>query len=606
MLGKNEKIVRRICHLRQGFSLVESLVAIAIFVMLAGVIYQTSALLIKGIGTYRENTAISSLADQYMEIVHNLPYSAVGTLSGNPHGSLPDLPNAPQVTVNDVIYQIYYVVNYIDDPADGTAEAGTDPAPNDYKQVKLYIKNSSTSQTYSFATNITPKNLESLESGGALAITVFDAVGKPVPNATVNIVNNVVSPNINLTRTTDASGNWIEVGLPDSANSYHITATKNGYSSDGTSPITDNNPNPTKTNSTILNGQVTKISFSIDKLSTLSFETLDQSCNILTEVPLKVQGEKLIGEPDLLKFDHNYTSDSAGKINLGSIEWDNYRPTLTGGAQMVYGSSPVQEVSVLPDTNQNFALIIGPKTIYGLLTIVKDVATGNPVEGADVQLQNTTLNIDETKITGGSVWSNPDWTGGPGQTDWLDNTKYFGDDGNISTNVVPTALRLWSNDNGATYAADGSLISSTFDTGTASTTYTTLTWQPTSQDPATTVKFQIAVNNQETATTTWNFTGPEGSGSFYTTSGTTINAPEARYIRYKVYLNTTETTKTPTLTNVNINYISGCFTPGQVFFSGISSSSQYMITVNANGYQTKTIDPLTVTGYQTLNVSLNH
>ena len=171
-----------------GFSMIESLVSIAIFAILSAAIYQTSALLIKGIGIYRENTTISSLASQYMEIVHNLPYSAVGTLSGNPHGNLPDEPNAPLININGVDYQIYYVVNYIDNPADGTALAGTDFASNDYKQVKLYVRNAGSGKTYSFLTNITPKGLENLESGGALYIKVFDAVGQPVPNATINIL----------------------------------------------------------------------------------------------------------------------------------------------------------------------------------------------------------------------------------------------------------------------------------------------------------------------------------------------------------------------------------------------------------------------------------
>lgn len=591
---------------KAGFSLVESLVAVAIFALLAGVVYQTSALLTKGVGTYREDVVITSLADQYMEIVHNLPYSAIGTLSGNPHGNLPDLPNTPTTTVNGITYQIYYVVNYIDDPADGTALAGTDFAANDYKQVKLYVKNLASGKTYSFVTNITPKGLENLDSGGALSIKVFNAVGQPVPNATIHILNTVLQPNINLTRTTDAAGNWIEVGLPDSVSSYHITAAKNGYSTDSTYPITVGNPSPTKPDATIANGQVTQVSFSIDKLSSLSFKTLDQSCGLLADTGLGVKGEKLIGTPNVFKFNHDYSADGQGNISLDNIEWDNYSPTTTDSAKMIYGSSPIQVVTVLPDTTQNFTLILGPKTPNSLLAIVKDAATGNPVEGASVHLENSNLNIDEEKLTGGSVWENNDWTGGAGQSDWSDTTKYFGDNGYVSTSVVPAALRLLSYDNGATYVSAGSLISSTFDTGTASTTYTTLTWQPTSQDPATSLKFQIATGNTS-ATTTWNFAGPDGTaGSFYTTSGTTINRPSARYVRYKVFLDTADETKTPVLTSVNVNYVSGCFTPGQAIFPGITVGTGYNVTVSGSGYQTQSIENASSSGYQILQVWLNH
>ena len=589
-----------------GFSMIESLVSIAIFAILSAAIYQTSALLIKGIGIYRENTTISSLASQYMEIVHNLPYSAVGTLSGNPHGNLPDEPNAPLININGVDYQIYYVVNYIDNPADGTALAGTDFASNDYKQVKLYVRNAGSGKTYSFLTNITPKGLENLESGGALYIKVFDAVGQPVPNATINILNTTIVPNINLTRTTDSAGNWIEVGLPNSANSYHITTTKNGYSSDATYPITELNPNPTKPDSTIADGQVTQLSFSIDKLSTLAFHTLNQICAPLSDISMEVQGEKLIGNPNLLKFDHYYTSDSLGDISTGQIEWDNYVPALAGSNLMIYGSSPIQEVTVLPDTHQEYTLILGPKTTNRLLVIVKDAATKNPVENAEVHLENTNLGIDLSRQTGGSVWSSNDWTGGAGQTDFTDPTKYFSDDTGVSTSIIPTALRLLSYDNGVTFVNSGALISSIYDTGTAETVFTSLDWQPTSQNPDTSVKFQLSSSNDR-ATTTWDFIGPDGtSGSFYTTPGTTINVPNARYIRYKVFLDTADSSKTPVLTSVNINYVSGCFTPGQVMFPGLIQASDYQLTVSAPGYIDQIIDSLNINGYQSKEIILNH
>lgn len=581
--------------MKRGFSLVESIIAIAIFVLLANVIYQTSALLIKSVGTYRENATISSLASQYMEIVHNLPYSSVGTVNGNPHGTLPDQPSTTTVNINGLDYQIYYVVNYIDNPADGTALAGTDFAPNDYKQVKLYVKNIKTEKTYSFLTNITPKGLENLDSGGALVIKVFDSVGQPVPNATINISNTNLATNINLTRTTDDQGNWIEVGLPDSANSYHIMASKNGYSGDQTYPISAGNPNPVKPDSTIANGQVTQISFSIDKLSSLSFDTLDQNCAVLNNIAMNISGTKLIGTPSLLKFNNNYTSNSAGKISLDSLEWDNYLPTITDPTKMIYGSSPIQQVSVSPDTEQNFTLLLGPKTTNSLLVIVKDAATNNPLEGARVHLEKTDPSFDETKITGGSVWINSSWSN-------LSDQEIF----SVSGETLPSALRLLSYDDGATYTPNGTLASSVFDTGTASTTYTTLTWQPTSQDPETNIKFQIATANENLATTTWNFTGPDGTAeSFYTTSGTSINSQSGRYVRYKAFLATSNPIKTPALTSLNINYVSGCFTPGQVIFTSLNSSPDYSVNVSADTYQTQTVSGLNITGNQTLEILLN-
>jgi prepilin-type N-terminal cleavage/methylation domain-containing protein len=588
---------------QRGFSLIESMVAIAIFVLLAGVVYQAFFLTYKDAALNWQNTTVSSLARQYLENARNIPYAQIGTIQGNPHGTLPDFANPSTVTISNATYQIYYEVTYIDDPADGTAIAGTDPAPDDYKQVKLSIKNVASGQITNFVTSIVPSGLENMTNGGALSLSVINAFGQPVPDATINITNNSVSPSIDLSRISDANGKWVEVGLPDSANSYHIVVSKSGYSSDQTYPITVQNPSPTKTDATISNGQVTQISFSIDQTSNLTFNTLNQTCGPISGVGLEVKGSKLIGTPNVIKYDNSFSSNSSGQVTLNNIEWDNYIPALTGNSYMIYGSSPIQQIDLLPNTSQLFNLILGPKTANSLLVIVKDSSTGNPIEGANVELTNPSPSVDTTKTTGGSLWSEQYWNGGSGQANWNDTTKYWQDGGGISTTDVPLAVRLL-NSGGLTLVNSGYLDSSTFDTGGSSTSYTTLNWQPTSQDPAATVKFQVATNNDNT---TWNYIGPDGtSGTYYTTPGESINSANNNneYIRYRAYLSTTDNTKNPTLTSVGINYVSGCFTPGQVFFAELASSSNYQVTASMSGYTAKTVSSLNISGYQVLQVSL--
>jgi len=586
---------------KAGFSLIEILISIAIFVLLAITIFQTSALFIHTTGVYREDIVVSNLADQYMEIIHNLPYLNIGTINGNPSGDLPDLPNAIKEVINGYTYQIYYVINYIDDPANGTLTN-----ESDYKQVKLYIKNIASEKTYNFVTDITPKAIENLKNTGTLFIKVFDATGIPVPNATINISNTFLIPHINLTRTTNINGNWIETNLPSSANNYHISVTKTGYSSDQTYPSTINNPNPIKEDSTIINGQITEVSFSIDKLSSLSIHTLDQNCSVLENIGINMQGSKRISDnPIILKYNHNYTSDESGNISLNSVEWDNYTPNINDPEKIIYGSSPVQEITVLPNTKQDFSLILGPKTTNSLLVIVKDSTSGNPLKNANVNLKNSKLEIDLNKLTGGSVWSSNDWSRGDGQDNWIDEKKYSSSN-SISTNIIPLSLRLISYDGGQTYASNGSLISSIYDTGTNQTTFTTLDWKPTSQIASTSIKFQIATSN-DISTSTWNFIGPDGtSASYYDTPQTTIKNSPARYIRYKVYLNTNDNTKTPILTNVNINYTLGCLTPGQAFFSDLKEDSDYQTTISLPGYTTQVINHSNIDGNKVLEILLSH
>ena len=189
-----------------------------------------------------------------------------------------------------------------------------------------------------------------MTAGGALSLSVINALGQPVPDATINITNFAIVPNINLSRISDANGKWVEVGLPDSANSYHVVVTKSGYSTDQTYPITVQNPSPTKGDATIANGQVTQISFAIDQTSNLTFNTLNQTCGPISGVPLEVKGSKIIGTPNVIKYDNTFTSDSSGQVPLSNIEWDNYTPALTGNTYMIYGSSPIQQINILPNT----------------------------------------------------------------------------------------------------------------------------------------------------------------------------------------------------------------------------------------------------------------
>ncbi|HTR18575.1 MAG TPA: carboxypeptidase-like regulatory domain-containing protein [Candidatus Paceibacterota bacterium] len=586
----------------RGFSLITTAIAVGIFAMLGIAAYDLEVSSTKALRAYREKEDVAALADQYFEAMRNLPYSEIGTVSGNPHGVLADQPNALSVTYNGNTYQLYYAVEYVDDPADGTASAGTDAAPNDYKQIKLYVKNLADGLVVPFTTTVVPQGLEGLASGGALSLQAIDANGLPVPGASLNITNSSVSPSINVTRTADSNGNWIEVGLPDSVSSYQITATKSGYSSDQTYASSPGNPNPTKPNATISNGQVTRVSFSIDHQSALTLNTVDQTCQPLSGVGLELRGTKLIGTPGVYKFDNTYTSNSLGQVVLNPLEWDTYTPAITSASYMIYGSSPIQQINLLPGTSQQSTLVLGPSTSNSLLVIVKDASTGNPLQGASVELTKSP-SYDSTLLTAGSILYQSDWSGGSGQTDFSIPNEYAADDGNVDTGTIPTGVRLRQLAN--SYASSGSLTSSSFDTGTASTSYTTLFWNPTSQSASTSVQFQIATNNDDA---TWNFVGPDDTAStYYTTPGTTINPAQSnnRYFRYQMFLSTISTSTTPVVSNVTVNYVSGCASPGQAMFAGLSGGSNYTLIVSMAGYQTQTISNVNINGYNSLQVLLS-
>jgi hypothetical protein len=105
---------------------------------------------------------------------------------------------------------------------------------------------------------------------------------------------------------------------------------------------------------------------------------------------------------------------------------------------------------------------------------------------------------------------------------------------------------------GMAYYDSGILTSSTYDTSGASN-FGNLAWTATT--PAgTSIRFQIATNNDSA---TWDFKGPDGTaGTYYTSSGSPIwyGHDSDRYIKYKAFFGTTDTSETPVLHDVSINF----------------------------------------------------
>jgi len=590
---------------KSGFTIIELIVTVAIFTILLSAMLGTFSVLARTVKVAREKTVLASLASNYLEIVKNMPYSDVGTLSGNPNGSLVDFTNAISQKIEAVTYKIYYEVTYMDDPSDGTVLAGTDSLAADYKQVKMNILNTVTGQLNSFFTTIVPQGLEGTTNAGALLIQVLDSQGNPLAGADIHITYPTTTPTIVLDRQTNASGQWVEVGLPIAANKYRVVVSKTGYSSDQTYHATVLNPNPVHPDATIANGTVTQMTLSIDTLANLNIKTLNSICQPVNNVNVNVRGGKLIGtSPSVYKYNNNYGS-TAGGINLTSIEWDTYTPTLlTGQSWIIRGTSPIQKIDVAAGTTQTYTMILDTNTTStSLLVVVKDSSSQTALENVSVDLKQGSTTL-QTYVTGGSVWPQNSWTGGAGLTDWSTTTptRYFQDSGTIDTTTIPTGVRLKKT--GTIYDSSGWLESATFDTGTNATNYTILSWLPASQSASTTIQFQIAVNNDNAS---WNYVGPDGTAAtYFTTPGTDMGSSldGNRYIRYKTFLSTAINTITPVLTSVNVNFVTGCFTPGQVIFTGLSAGA-YNLTVSLPGYQTQNISLPSVNGNQLFEVLMS-
>lgn len=576
---------------KKGFTLIETLVALAVFSIIALGIYRSfisSIRLIRTAGLMIESAA---LANEQFEIAHNLSYDDVGTVSGIPSGKL--LPNQI-INRSHTDFLVQTTVRNIDDPFDGVlGGAPNDTSPADYRLVEITVSipYEPNFKPLTYTKIIAPKALENTSTNGALFIHVIDANGQAVAGADVHIENNQTLPSIVIDDVTNNNGYLQIVDAPPGVEAYEITVSKPGYSQERTYTSGDAaNPNPIKKHSTVAAQTVTDVSFAIDTTGTINVETVTDTCVPVASVGFDIEGAKLIGSsPDVLKYQTSFATDGDGKRILTGMEWDSYTMAINDSVYHLAGSISMIPFNLNPGSSQDIKVVVAPKDPMTVLMSVKAGGTQLPLSDVSIKLESGTSSKE--LMTGRGFLRQTDWSGGSGQNDFIDQTRYLYADAGIEDSLPAGDVTL--KDFFGNYATDGYITSSIFDTGSVSNFYQ-LDFLPHDQPtPAGTssVKFKIATNNDKT---TWNFLGPDGSTStFYTLSDLNINSAHNgdRYLRYQLFLSTASSTYTPNVSEVSFTFSSLCVPSGQAIFNGLSAGT-YDLTASKIGYQTsiETID----------------
>lgn len=570
---------------QKGFSLVETLVGVAIFLIITVAVYSGYVQILRGVQILKVKNTAASLANELIEVVRNLPYDDVGIVNGLPPGKIP---RNQTINRNNIDFDVEVSIRSIDDPFDGLiGEDPNDLSPADYKLVQydLVCSDCPYPENLTFYTRVSPENLETMGNNGALFIQVFDSSGQPISGAEVSVENYQGTSTIDIDETTNNDGVFQIVDAPPGVEAYEILVTKDGYSTEQTYTVGDAaNPAPNLPHANVVSGEVTQVSFSIDKLSDLFVETKTSTCTAVPYVDMNIRGSKTIGY-QTYKYNEDLSTNGSGDLDLEDMEWDNYTFTITDSGYQLSGSSELFPVDLVPDTEKHLDLIMTPSDPNGLLVQVRDAETGLPLSDAVVTISNG--GDSETLMTSRGFIKQTDWSVGSGQDNIGSLDRYYTGDGNIDTTTSPGDLQLVSV--AGSYVGSGYLISSTFDMGTT-TNFHLLNWEPFDQPLETgdsSVRFQVATNLEVTATSTWDFVGPDGTGSsYYTSPSQTISDVHDgdRYLRYKVYLQTADSGFTPLVSEVTATFASECAPPGQVFFSGLNAG-EYSLEVTLDNYQ---------------------
>lgn len=582
--------IKRTLNYKKGFGLIETIISVSIFLLVAVSIYGGFTQILKVLSVLKTKTLVANIANEQIEIVRNLPYTNVGIVDGLPVGSIP---RVQKIIRDGISFEITTSIQDVDDPFDGQIGGNpNDTSPADYKIVEFTLRceNCNYPEEIKYVTRVSPQSLETQGNNGALFVRVFDASGNSISGANVHIFNNQGSSTIDIDETTNLNGLFQIVDAPTGTNAYKITVTKDGYSTDSTYSIVDF-LNPNKPDATVASGQITQLSFFIDKLSDLSVNTKTDSCVEIPNVDFRLFGSKTISE-GVLKYDKNKTTDSTSLRNIIGLEWDNYLFEILDNSFDLAGSSSLFPLVLNPDNQQNIDLILKPANPNSLLVQVTDGQTGLPLSDAYVKIKSSTNNIS-TLVTGKGFIYQTDWSGGDGQENFSNNKKYFLQDGGIED--VDTEGVIHLRKLGEDYVSQGELISSTFDLGAISNILS-FNWDSVSQPLGTSIKMQIATNEIVTATSTWNFVGPDStSNTYYTNSEQTIsnNNQNIRYLRYKIFMNSNDSSVTPELSNIAFTYTTGCDPLGQVLFQGLSGGN-YSLEITRDGYAIYSVENISI------------
>ena len=586
---------------QRGLTLLETVVSIALFVLIVLAIYQLYTRMLVVIQTLRVRTVATNMANEQFEIARNLTYEDVGTIGGIPNGVL-----EPSQTIEreGMTFGVTTTVRNIDDPFDGTLGNG-DLSPADSRLFEVEIDCTSCDEftPIIYTGRIAPKNLETASTNGALVLQVFDAGGQPISGADLSIVNNDVTPVVNINDTTGADGTLTIVDAIPSVESYQLTATKSGYTTEQTYlPGEVGNPNPTKPHATVAQQQITQVSFAIDQVSEIDFTSLDQTCSAVGDIDFDLQGSKLIGtSPDVYKYQQSHTTGAGGGLLLEDLEWDTYTLTLTDSTHELVGSNPITPFELNPNGSLAMQLVVQPNDQPSFHVVVKDIATGLPISDASVTIERGATTIEQ--FTDRGSISQTDWTNGSGQADFVDEARFWAET-NIDYTTTPDQIVL--DQAFGDYLEDGDLTSSSFDIGSTGNFHQIL-WEPQTQPPDAgpdAVRFQIATN---TDNTTWNYLGPDGTGAtYYTLADQNINPVHNgdQYMRYKAYLHTDDDDVTPVITDISFVFTSDCVPPGQTIFTNLGSGL-YDVDVTHPSYEDVSTTHTITSGWDSLTIEMD-
>lgn len=394
-----------------GFTLIEALMFLFLFSVITLSFYQTWILATGHIVNVKSRLGAIAVANQQMEIIRSIIFDDIGTTTGIPVGTLTE---TQTLAVNNAVYTVHTLVQYVDDSTDGTLGAGTDMAPNDYKKVTVTVSWGGGTDTEKITTTsiFSLDGVESVAAGtGILSVNVLDGTGAGVSGASVQIVNSSVAPAVNITASTDTNGNLTFPGAPASVQGYEISVSKSGYYPNTTyPPYPTSTFNPVNIHTTVVAGSLTATTLVSDQVSDISFRTQDPFGNDIPDIDFDITGGLVVGtnvsdSSSVYDYTDSLATDGSGEKNINDRSTGEYTIALDASeANYRYIRLTPEEptfgtVNLSAGVNETVTMVLADKSFSSALITAVNSADNQPIAGAIIRLTNTGISYDVTVTT---------------------------------------------------------------------------------------------------------------------------------------------------------------------------------------------------------------
>ena len=349
--------------MKKGLTLVEVLVNIFIILIVFLGIFGAFYLAFRVINLTERKITATQIAQGEIEKIKNLAYPEIGTIGATLPYASGTLETSTSTTLNGIEYRIERKIKFISDSTDDP-----EACPLDYKRVEIKVSFSGIlGGEVVMTSDISPKNLvEEAQScqeqpAGVLSVRVFNAIGEMVSSPLIEIFNPQTNELVDSAIPDSGAYNF-----PLSPGTYRVSVSKSGYSSERTYGI-EEVAIPQKPNPNVLEGEITQISFSIDRLSLMEIRTLSPwsedrfSDSFLDESKISEKGNTQISEGEVILSTSNGEFATSGYIISVEIspsqliEWLEFsftdeEPSETDLKYQIYFASGT-EWNLIPDSD---------------------------------------------------------------------------------------------------------------------------------------------------------------------------------------------------------------------------------------------------------------